>query len=267
MKRKKGDTLIEVALAIGIFSLVAITVVSVVSASLGGSQSSLEVTVTREELDAQAEALRFIHDSYVSGTQSKKVTDNVYGKVWEALTNLAVNESEEEKKSDSPVLNYNPETCASTYNGNTGLLNTNPNTGGTGAKPFIINTRELNTADPAKIIISSESSATKGVFYEATTYPRIIYGDIIGNEGDDYYSQTTSEESSGKQYLKIKRVEGIFVTVVRGTSSIVKGGTVEKDQNSYYDFYIHSCWMPPNVDRASTISTVVRLYDPAVITY
>ena len=44
MKRRKGDTLIEVAFAIGIFSLVAITVVAVISASTSAAQASLETT-------------------------------------------------------------------------------------------------------------------------------------------------------------------------------------------------------------------------------
>lgn len=257
--KKKGDTLIEVALAIGIFSLVAITVVSVVSASLTGAQSALETTVTREELDAQAEALRFIHDSYVSGSQSKKVTENIYGDLWRALTKRAVTEGD-----PNAVLDYNPETCANTYDGNTGLLNSAI----TGANPFIINTRELSSADPAKIIVANDPSATKGVFYESTTYPRIIYGGIIGGDGEDFYSQTTSEDAAGNRYTSIKRVEGIFVTVVKGESKIVKdGGVTVQSETAYYDFYIHSCWMPPNTDRASTISTVVRLYDPAVIVY
>ncbi|MBR3270105.1 hypothetical protein IKG07_02555 [Candidatus Saccharibacteria bacterium] len=254
MHKLKGDTLIEVALAIGIFSLVAITVVSVVSASLTGAQSALETTVTREELDGQAEALRFIHDSYVSGTQSKKVTDNVYGKLWTAITARAVPED-----SSTAVLDFNPETCSSIYTG-TGLLDTSK----TGPNPFIINTRQLSSADPNKIIVASKPSDTKGIFYQAATYPRIIYGDIIGSgaDGDDLYSQTTSE------YLDIKRVEGIFITVVKGESKIVKdGGNTVQSEAAHYDFYIHSCWMPPNTDRASTISTVVRLYDPAVIVY
>ena len=54
---RKGDTLIEVAIAIAVFSLVAIGVVSVVNGSTSSTQSALEVTVSREEIDAQAEAL------------------------------------------------------------------------------------------------------------------------------------------------------------------------------------------------------------------
>lgn len=265
MHKLKGDTLIEVALAIGIFSLVAITVVSVVSASLTGAQSALETTVTREELDAQAEALRFIHDSYVSGSQSKKLVENDYGDLWRAITARAVPED-----STNAVLDFNPELCSSIY-GSNGQLNTSK----TGPNPFIINTRELGSIKSGmttaernaainKIIVATKPSDPKGVFYEPTTYPRIIYGNIIGSgsDGEDLYSQVTSD------YKTIKRIEGIFVTVVSGKSKIVKnGGATVQNETAYYDFYIRSCWMPPNADRASTISTVVRLYDPAVVIY
>ena len=70
MRKRIGDTLVEVALAIGIFSMVAISVVAVVSGSSSGAQSSLETTVTREQIDAQAEALRFIHNSYIADVKS-----------------------------------------------------------------------------------------------------------------------------------------------------------------------------------------------------
>ena len=43
---RHGDTLIEVAIAIAIFSLVSIGVVSVVSSSTSAAQSALEITVT-----------------------------------------------------------------------------------------------------------------------------------------------------------------------------------------------------------------------------
>ena len=68
-KKHRGDTLVEVSLAIGIFSMVAIAAVSVINGSTNGAQSSLESTITREEIDGQAEALRFIQSAYVSGGQ------------------------------------------------------------------------------------------------------------------------------------------------------------------------------------------------------
>ena len=92
-KKKKGDTLVEVAFAIGVFSLVSITVVSVISASTSATQAALETTLTREDIDGQAEALRFIHDSYINGIQSERKGDNKYEELWGEITKLAYNDN------------------------------------------------------------------------------------------------------------------------------------------------------------------------------
>ncbi len=261
MKFKKGDTLVEVGLAIGIFSMVAITVVSVISTSTSGAQSSLETTLTREEMDSQAEALRFIHDAYLSGTQSKKKSvDNKYTALWEAIKALAVDED-----SHSAKLSYAPNVCAEVYNSSSpGTLNTAV----TGANPFVINMRELYDPTQVDKILITESSR---IFFEPETYPRVLYSPVAGStpldaeDDQDLYGQVNSG------YRNVQRVEGIFVVAVRGQSKIVHGTTGSTtrvdDKDAYYDFYIRSCWMPVGADRATTISTVVRLYDPAVITY
>ena len=51
---KKGDTLVEVTLAIGIFSMIAIAVASVMSGGTASAQLALETTLAREEIDTQA---------------------------------------------------------------------------------------------------------------------------------------------------------------------------------------------------------------------
>ena len=64
--KQRGDTLIEVLLAISIFSLVAVGTLSIMSQGTAASQRSLEITLVRQQIDAQAETLRFMHDSYVA---------------------------------------------------------------------------------------------------------------------------------------------------------------------------------------------------------
>lgn len=278
MKQKRGDTLIEVALAIGIFSLVAIVIVSVVSASTSGAQSSLELTLTREELDAQAEALRFIHDSYVSGSQSKDTKENVYSDLWNNITGLAIDEPPD-KTTDyaKAILNYNPETCSSIYNGS-GSVNNLANSGGRNPTPFIINARNINgikdygsgsggmeTFIKENVVIAN---GTQAVFRAPETYPRILYGTATAGTttGGDQSLQDQTEDNN----TKIQLVEGLYIIGVKGESNIVDGGNPTANATlkpAYYDFYIRSCWMPVGSDRASTISTVVRLYDPAVIIY
>jgi len=63
---QKGDTLIEVLFAVTVFSLVAVGSLSIMNQGTATAQRSLEITLVRQEIDAQAEALRFIHDSYIA---------------------------------------------------------------------------------------------------------------------------------------------------------------------------------------------------------
>lgn len=255
MHKKKGDTLIEVGLAIGIFSMVAITIVSVVSASTAGAQSSLELTLTREEMDAQAEALRFIHDSYINGSQSKDPSKNVYSGLWDEIKKIAKKDS---AAIDKAIKAYNPDNCSSLY----------PYAGRTNDDDaFIVNTRALSDyAHPSNIIITASSSG--GPFYEAATYPRIVYSSkpILSSADIDesLYGQTELNPDD-----TLRRAEGIYIVAVQGETSIVSntGSSGISSKPSYYDFYIRSCWTPPGAERPSTISTVIRLYDPTIITY
>lgn len=61
-----GDTLIEVLFAVTVFSLVAVGSLSIMNQGTATAQRSLEITLVRQEIDAQAETLRFIHDSYIA---------------------------------------------------------------------------------------------------------------------------------------------------------------------------------------------------------
>jgi type II secretory pathway pseudopilin PulG len=66
----KGDTLIEVLFAVTVFSLIVVGSLSIMNQGLAAAQRSLEITQVRQEIDGQAETLRFLHDSYVSVYQS-----------------------------------------------------------------------------------------------------------------------------------------------------------------------------------------------------
>ena len=55
---KRGDTIIEVMFAIAIFGLVAILSISSMNRGVVTAETTLEATTARDELNAQAEALR-----------------------------------------------------------------------------------------------------------------------------------------------------------------------------------------------------------------
>lgn len=64
-----GDTLIEVLFAVTVFSLVVVGSLSIMNQGSNATQHSLEITLVRQQIDAQAESLRFLHDSYVAAYQ------------------------------------------------------------------------------------------------------------------------------------------------------------------------------------------------------
>ena len=64
-KLQRGDTIIEVLFAVTVFSLIVVSAISLMNQGTAASQRSLELTQVRQEIDSQAEALRFMHDSYV----------------------------------------------------------------------------------------------------------------------------------------------------------------------------------------------------------
>lgn len=66
LKYEKGDTLIEVLFAITVFALVMVGSLSIMNQGTIAAQRSVEITQVRQQIDAQAEAIRFIHSAYVA---------------------------------------------------------------------------------------------------------------------------------------------------------------------------------------------------------
>lgn len=69
-RQQAGDTLVEVLFAVTVFSFVVVGALSIMNQGTAAAQRSLEITLVRQQIDAQAEALRFTHDSYVSQYRS-----------------------------------------------------------------------------------------------------------------------------------------------------------------------------------------------------
>lgn len=65
-RRERGDTMIEVLFAITIFSMVAVGGLTIMNQGAASAQRSLEITLVRQEMDAQAEALRMMYDEAIA---------------------------------------------------------------------------------------------------------------------------------------------------------------------------------------------------------
>jgi len=64
-RSQSGDTLIEVLFAVTVFSFIVVAALSLMNQGTAASQRALELTLVRQQVDGQAEALRFLHGSYV----------------------------------------------------------------------------------------------------------------------------------------------------------------------------------------------------------
>ena len=238
---KRGDTLIEVMLAVGIFSMVAVAVVAVMSGGTSSAQTALETTLTREAIDAQAEALRFIQSSYIA---EKDNVNGDYANLWRQITGTATGAASANNvnvvtgEAIESIAQYSPSECSEVY-GNDGQAK---------QYGFVINTNLLGP-EPKNAIISAKNNDNKELFQEATTYPRLVYVDE-GNLASESFSPSLSS------------VEGIYIVAVKDPDSTTIAGT---NKSAYYDFYIRTCWYGTGDKTPSTISTVMRLYDPGVV--
>lgn len=235
---KKGDTLIEVTIAVGIFSMIAIAIVSVMSNGVASAQTSLEATLTRQEIDTQAEALRFIHSSYIASTNK---STNKYEHLWGAIMAKAINLKDKPEAEQTAILQYSPSSCDELYS----------NSSSTIGSAFIINTRELSNysggSNTENVIVSSSK------LKPAATYPHLVYG----TSGD---TESTLLDRQDSLYA----AEGIYIIAVKDNDTTTVGGNNAKAP-AFYDFYIRTCWVANRSSDSSTISTVMRLYDPSSV--
>ncbi|MDO5481071.1 MAG: hypothetical protein Q4F60_01850, partial [Candidatus Saccharibacteria bacterium] len=75
----RGDTIIEVLFALSIFSLIAVLAIAVMNLGIAIAESNLELNMARNEVDAQAEAIRFIQSSYLA---ERELVDKPYEPLW-----------------------------------------------------------------------------------------------------------------------------------------------------------------------------------------
>ena len=227
---KKGDTLIEVTLAVGIFSMIAVAVVAIMSNGTSETQTALETTLAREAIDTQAEAIRFIRDS--AAIQNQENDENsMFIPLWDKIKGQAL-----PADGQTDVYQFSPSQCADLYSNKDeeeSIIQQQ--------NAFFIDLEQLGVAANLKqpsgteAVVSSTPHGDR--FKETKTFPRITEGNGLDPSA-----------------------EGIYVIGVKGSKS--NDGTESSlSGRDYYDFYIRTCWYGSNADLPSTISTVIRLLD------
>lgn len=155
---RRGDTIIEVLFGVAIFGLVAILSVNLMNNGLATSEDNLETNMARNEMNAQSEALYFIHSAYAS-------TGKAYKAVWDEIIQAHLTEDRE-----AATASYAESECSDFFHEG-GLA--------TGPHAFALNTTAISE-NPRTTIMSNDS------VHEAT-----------GDAGTFPYPFATSEGAYG----------------------------------------------------------------------
>lgn len=272
---KKGETIIEVGLAISIFATVALIAIGLMSSGINSAQSALEITMARNEIDAQAEAIRFVHNSFLSERELSENKDasgssQQYHKLWKKITK-PTSLGGFSKKPHEVKTGLNVNTCDELYKttkkenifeDNAFVLNTRFLAPSNINKTYIDSFLNPNPGDIVsydnlleEIIISSKNNPNK--FNKSPLYPRLIFTNNQGNSESENSSKEILEKGT-KEYLKVKQVEGIWVIAIASEKEI-------NNEPEFYDFHIRTCWYSPGHKNPTTIGTIIRLYNPESI--
>lgn len=271
--------------AVGIFGLVAVSTIALMNSGLASVQNALEVTMARQEIDAQAEVLRFVHDAYltepdiVDTSVDPPLQINNYRKLWQAITAKAYYTS---SSIDSVLVedNFFFNRAIDNRSNCNSIFQTTESKGtdsfGIPKRSFVINPRALDRlattdalldTDIAKILISANDLSIN-YFSLASTYPRLLYG-VSSDEGplSDAYvdSSGTAVTTKASTNTNLSSAEGIWVTAIASKSGLqcydADGNPDGPIRPDFYDFYIQTCWDTMN-GNASVISSTVRLFNP-----
>lgn len=68
----RGDTIVETVLAFAIFGALVVTVTTTMNRSIAAAQRSLEITLVRQQIDSQADLLRYARDNELPAWQAVK---------------------------------------------------------------------------------------------------------------------------------------------------------------------------------------------------
>lgn len=124
LRLQRGDTIIEVLLAFTVFSLVSVGTMTIMGQGTNASQRALEITLVRQQIDAQAEALRAAQQSYTRNDDPNSAWNSIaLGSSGDSTHFVSSDEtpcpiSSQMNNGASNVFIMNPHTATATTTGN-----------------------------------------------------------------------------------------------------------------------------------------------------
>lgn len=161
----KGDTIIEVLFAITVFSLVAVGGLSLMNQGTTMAQRALEIGLVRQQMDAQADALRYLNSAYIEDFHNGGVATDVWNAV---VTNHREEQAQDfDTVSDPsgchlPSGNYSPFALDITKLDDA----LNPDTSKTALSSLILTPTTKDTITYAKVVTDPQPEA-QGIWVEA----------------------------------------------------------------------------------------------------
>ena len=264
MRVKRGDTIIEVAFSIAIFSLIAVISILLMNSGLATAQASLEVTMARNEINAQAEAIRFVHNSF-SLERELHPEQQDYRELWYRLSrdSDAFNGGMVNKSENVPELAV--DNCNQIYDGGNKSI-----VGNSKLKAFVIDFRAVDPHDDSfdnnnlkEIVVSTKDAYDR--FGITQVNPRVLFTEkdpklVIDDDG-----KNSDQMYETGDYRYVSRAEGIWVIATRDETRKASESSVIDPVPEFYDFHIYTCWVAPGRNVPSTIGTIVRLYNPELV--
>lgn len=101
-RKQAGDTIIEVAIAFVVFGLLAVGASMIMNRGVISAQESLETTLVRQQMDAQAETLRYLHQEFI-----KEYPNATAGSAASTFRDIIADSN----VSDAGASNFGDQTC------------------------------------------------------------------------------------------------------------------------------------------------------------
>jgi len=159
-RRDGGDTIVEVLFAVAVFAMVAVGSMSIMNQATGIAQRALEITLVRAQIDAQAEAIRFIHKSYVADYQTGKTPTGIAAE-WRKMTDKNAGKGAENASAFGQI---DAGACP-------------PNA--PGERPFILNARTAKVTNTVPAMVAPQDATLppfSQVVYNADSSIKSAYG-------------------------------------------------------------------------------------------
>ena len=252
MRSRRGDTIIEVLLAISIFSLVSLGAIFVMNRGIATTQESLEVNLVRNQIDSQAELLRHFNAAYLVSAGRTGITDEEIKKAdndgkgpaaqWITIQGLAATQA------DTFTENIPDESAC------------RPGSLGGGAAAIPAFNKAANTPGVAFFIDPTTGLVRSNPVADFRTPG--LQAKISLKDPSMPHDPTSNPNMSSMLWIQAVRVAPVGGGADIEGRDKLKSTVPGRSLSDFYDFHIRACWSSPRGNGVMTLGTIVRLYVP-----